>query len=178
MTPKLLKILVSVVVIGGGLAYLMGASMADNLEYYKKVDEVAAEKERWEGVRMRMGGHVKEGTIFNKTGTLEYVFTVEHEGAELPVHYTGVVPDTFTENVEVVVTGRLKPEGHFEASHVFAKCPSKYEGQEPTGDYDAFGQRISDAGRPGHPDVAPGTPRPDNHPPAQAFPFQGDSAGY
>jgi cytochrome c-type biogenesis protein CcmE len=42
-----------------------------------------------------------------------------------------VVPDTFRDmpgmDVEVTAEGKLDPEGHFEASQIFAKCPSKYE---------------------------------------------------
>jgi cytochrome c-type biogenesis protein CcmE len=29
--------------------------------------------------------------------------------------------------VKVSATGRLTPEGHFEATQILAKCPSKYE---------------------------------------------------
>jgi cytochrome c-type biogenesis protein CcmE len=36
------------------------------------------------------------------------------------------VPDTFLDDAEVVVTGRLTPEG-FMATEMTAKCPSKYE---------------------------------------------------
>jgi cytochrome c-type biogenesis protein CcmE len=46
------------------------------------------------------------------------------------VFYTGIVPDTFKDNSEIVVTGHLTPEG-FMASDMTAKCPSKYE-ETPT----------------------------------------------
>ncbi len=129
MASKILKIAASLVLVGGALAWLVGASVKDDLEYYKKVDEVMADTARWTGPKLKMGGHVPKGSIFNKPGTLEYVFTVAHNGAEVEVHYTGVVPDTFKEGAEVVVAGRLTPAGYFQADEVIAKCPSKYEGR-------------------------------------------------
>ena len=42
--------------------------------------------------------------------------------------YTGVVPDTFKNDAEVVLKGTLSPEGfHVSPNGVMAKCPSKYE---------------------------------------------------
>ena len=44
-----------------------------------------------------------------------------------PVVYVGLVPDTFTEDVEVVVEGRLMRDGTIRATNVLAKCGSRYE---------------------------------------------------
>lgn len=134
MVPKLVKVVASVLIVGGGLSYLLVSSAKDGLEYYKQVDEVAADPERWTGPNLKMGGHVRAGSIFNKPGTLEYVFTVEKDDAAIDVQYTGTVPDTFKEGSEVVVAGRLTPEGRFEAEEVVAKCPSKYEAEEERGE--------------------------------------------
>jgi cytochrome c-type biogenesis protein CcmE len=42
--------------------------------------------------------------------------------------YAGIVPDTFKDGAEVVVRGRLGPEGiQVIPNGVMAKCPSKYE---------------------------------------------------
>jgi cytochrome c-type biogenesis protein CcmE len=42
--------------------------------------------------------------------------------------YQGIVPDTFKGGSEVVLTGRLGPEGfHVDPKGVMAKCPSKYD---------------------------------------------------
>ena len=40
--------------------------------------------------------------------------------------YTGIVPDTFNDEAEVGLSGKLGPDG-FHATNVVAKCPSKYE---------------------------------------------------
>ncbi len=133
MSKKLIKIVASVIVVGGGLGLLMYQSLGENLEYYKQVDEVAAAPEEWKGKRLKLGGYVAKGSIFNKQGTLDYLFTVEREGQSLQVHYTGIVPDTFKDDAEVVVAGKLTDKGTFEAHEVIAKCPSKYEAAENDG---------------------------------------------
>ncbi len=127
MSSRALKISTSILVLTGGLGYLMYSSMADNIEYYKYVDEIADEKERWAGVRLRLAGSVEEGSIFHRPGTHEYLFSILHEDAAIEVRYTGTVPDSFAEGAEVVVSGKLHSDGHFEARRVFARCPSKYE---------------------------------------------------
>ena len=40
-------------------------------------------------------------------------------------------PDLFKDGAEVVVEGRLGDDGTFLASNVMAKCPSKFEGEDP-----------------------------------------------
>jgi cytochrome c-type biogenesis protein CcmE len=47
--------------------------------------------------------------------------------ADLPVRYTGTVPDPFREGREVIVTGQLQ-EGTFvaERDSLITKCPSKF----------------------------------------------------
>jgi cytochrome c-type biogenesis protein CcmE len=44
------------------------------------------------------------------------------------VVYRGLAPDTFTDDVDVVVEGRLMPDGTFRATTLLAKCGSRYEG--------------------------------------------------
>ena len=64
---------------------------------------------------------------------LEYRFKVQNKGSVVNASYKGVVPDTFKDDSEVVLKGRLSPEGfHTEPNGVMAKCPSKYEAQEKT----------------------------------------------
>ena len=133
MFPKVLKVVASVVIIGGGLAYLVGASLGDNLQYYKQVDEVEAHLAKWTGPRLKMGGKVVKGSIFNKPGTMQYQFTVARNGKSAVVHFNGVVPDTFKDGAIVVVSGKMTKQGWFDANEVIAKCPSKYQAAKAEG---------------------------------------------
>ena len=60
--------------------------------------------------------------------SLEYRFQVQSNGRVVPATYTGIVPDTFKDEAEVVLKGTLRADGfHVEPNGVMAKCPSKYE---------------------------------------------------
>ena len=47
--------------------------------------------------------------------------------AALGLPSTGIIPDTFVDEADVVVEGARRPDGVFEATTLLAKCPSKYE---------------------------------------------------
>ena len=68
------------------------------------------------------------GSIRRKADSLDYIFKVQSNGAVVDAKYSGIVPDTFQDDSEVVLKGTLTPTG-FETSPngVMAKCPSKYE---------------------------------------------------
>ena len=67
-----------------------------------------------------------------KPDTLEYAFQVHSAGHMVNARYTGLVPDTFKDNSEVVIKGRLEGELFLvEPNGVMAKCPSKYEEAPP-----------------------------------------------
>jgi cytochrome c-type biogenesis protein CcmE len=129
--PKWAKILITVVIVGGGLGYLLYATAAPEVEWYKHVDEVMAESAAWHGKKLQLHGRVVKGSILRKASgaTYEYRFQVEHNGRTVSARHTGLVPDTFKDEAEVVLKGKLLPEGTFQVAPdgVMAKCPSKYE---------------------------------------------------
>jgi len=56
------------------------------------------------------------------------------QGHVVEASYTGIVPDTFKGEAEVVLRGKLTPTGfHTEPNGVTAKCPSKYEAKSAAG---------------------------------------------
>ena len=59
---------------------------------------------------------------------LDYRFQVQSNGQIVSATYTGVVPDTFKSDSEVVLKGTLSPRAsQVQPNGVMAKCPSKYE---------------------------------------------------
>ena len=133
--PRWAKILATVVIVGGGLSYLLYATAAPEVEWYKHVDEVLANVSQWQGKRLQLHGRVVKGSIRRKATrhSYEYRFRVENNGQAVDAHYAGTVPDTFKDEAEVVLKGRLQPPGHFQVAPdgVMAKCPSKYEAKKP-----------------------------------------------
>lgn len=128
MNSKTIKIFLTVVVVIGALGGLMYTSLAEGTEYYKHVEEVMVDPAAWRGKKLQLHGFVVEKSIMRKPGTLEYIFQIQNKGEVVNARYTGIVPDTFKDNSEVVIKGHLGPDGFaVEPGGVMAKCPSKYE---------------------------------------------------
>lgn len=109
----------------GGLLY---STMGEATEYYKHVDEVMSAPEQWYGKKLQLHGYVVKDSVAWRKQSLEYKFKVQSNGHVVDAKYTGVVPDTFKGEAEVVLKGTLSPEGFSVAPNgVMAKCPSKYE---------------------------------------------------
>ena len=129
MTPKIAKIALTAVVLLSALGGLMWYSLQQDTAYYKHVDEVMASPDQWKGKALQLHGFVAKGSWGKKPNTLEYQFHVENKGKVVRASYTGILPDTFKEEAEVVLKGRLTSNDHFavDPNGVMAKCPSKYE---------------------------------------------------
>lgn len=76
--------------------------------------------------RFRLGGMVKVGTVQRAPGSLDISFVVTDFKRDVPVKYTGVVPDLFRENQGVVAHGRLGRDGIFVADEILAKHDENY----------------------------------------------------
>jgi cytochrome c-type biogenesis protein CcmE len=128
MTHKALKIGVTVGVLALALAGLLYSSLTEGTEYYKHVDEVMANPAQWQGKRLQLHGFVVRDSILRRQNSLDYRFKIANNGKTVLAAYTGIVPDTFSDDAEVVLKGRLGPDGfHVDPNGVMAKCPSKYE---------------------------------------------------
>lgn len=72
-------------------------------------------------------GKVAQGSVERSGSGLRFAVTDRDGGAELPVTYTGQIPDPFREGREVIVTGEMR-DGTFvaEKDSLITKCPSKF----------------------------------------------------
>lgn len=119
---------VSIIVLALAFAGLLWSTLREGTEYYKHVNEIAADLQQWEGKSLQLHGFVVPGSILVRSNTMEYNFQVQNQGSIIHVSYIGIVPDTFKDNSEVVLKGRLTNQ-NFKVfpNGVMAKCPSKYE---------------------------------------------------
>jgi len=127
MQHKAIKIgftsLVLVLAFGG----LLWSTLGEATEYYKHVDEVMTAPAQWEGKRLQLHGFVV-GQVLRRPDTLDYRFQIQNKGQVVWAQYTGIVPDTFKTESEVVLKGTLNGDQfHVEPNGVMAKCPSKYD---------------------------------------------------
>ena len=135
MRHRNIKIGVTALVMLLAFAGLLWSTLREGTEYYKNVSEVLPQAQQWEGKRLQLHGYVVPGSIMRRPNTLDYKFKVQNNPARsgqagdiVEVTYTGIVPDTFKDEAEVVLKGRLTPAGfQTESNGVMAKCPSKYE---------------------------------------------------
>ncbi|MGE0591105.1 MAG: cytochrome c maturation protein CcmE [Vicinamibacterales bacterium] len=134
MSRKTVRIGLTGVVLVGAFAGLMYSTLSEGTEYYKHVDEVMVAPQDWEGKRLQLHGYVVPNSILRKRDSLEYRFQVHSNGEVVQASYTGIVPDTFTDDAEVVLKGVLTPHGfEVQPDGVMAKCPSKYEAAPAVG---------------------------------------------
>jgi cytochrome c-type biogenesis protein CcmE len=135
MAHRYIKIGITALVLVSAFTFLMWTSLRDGAQYFKHVDEVMADRQTWEGKPLQLHGYVIPGSILQRPNTLDYRFKVQNNpiragepGHVINVTYSGIVPDTFKGEAEVVLHGKLGPEGfHTDPNGVIAKCPSKYE---------------------------------------------------
>jgi len=128
MSQRAIKIGLTSVILVAAFSGLLYSTLSEGTEYYKHVDEVMADPAAWYDKKLQLHGFVVEDSILRKRDSLDYKFEIQSNGAVVPARYTGVVPDTFKNGSEVVLRGRLGPDGFtVDPNGVMAKCPSKYE---------------------------------------------------
>ena len=79
--------------------------------------------------RFRLGGMVAANSFKRADGSMQAHFRVTDGDAELPVTYTGILPDLFREKQAVIATGRMR-DGVFVAEQVLAKHDETYVPKE------------------------------------------------
>jgi cytochrome c-type biogenesis protein CcmE len=121
--------------IGGALVlsvagYLMASSIKDTGVYYMTPTELTAKLRAdptFVNAGVKVGARVVPGSVQRAAGGKEYAFRVTDGSNTFPVVYRGIAPDTFTDSVDVVVSGRMGTDGTFQATELLAKCASRYE---------------------------------------------------
>lgn len=118
-----------IALIVGGLAtvsiatVLVMNALNSNIAFFVTPTEVVEGKAP-QNKAFRIGGMVKEGSI--RRDNLTVHFTITDTAKEVPVLYSGILPDLFKEGKGAVVQGRINPDGTFAATEVLAKHDENY----------------------------------------------------
>jgi cytochrome c-type biogenesis protein CcmE len=118
------------VLIGGALTVLTLAAalvlnaLRDSIVFFS-TPSMAAEKNIQAGQRFRLGGLVQGGSL-QRGDQLQVKFVVTDGTANLPVVFTGILPDLFREGQGVISEGALDASGVFKADTVLAKHDETY----------------------------------------------------
>lgn len=133
-------------VVATGLFYLFLTGFQQSSSTHMTLQHLveAASEDELQGQRIQLGGStVVPGSIQWDKYKSSAEFDITDGQQKLRVHYVGnaVLPDTFKDEALVVLEGEyVAANNSFAAEVVFAKCPSKYEGQ----DYDGHVQAMKD----------------------------------
>ena len=106
-----------------GALYFVLNAFQSNLVFFFTPTQVAAGQAPSEG-HFRVGGLVKVGSVQRRDMAVEFVVT--DTAQEVPVRYTGLLPDLFKEGKGVVAQGRLDADKRFVANEVLAKHDENY----------------------------------------------------
>jgi cytochrome c-type biogenesis protein CcmE len=101
----------------------------DNMMFFIDVSDVVAGNYP-EDRTFRIGGLVMDGSIERAEGSMDVHFRVTDTACELPVVYSGVLPDLFREGQGVVAHGRMGEGDTFIADKVLAKHDENYMAPE------------------------------------------------
>ena len=107
----------------GIAAYFVLNALNSNIALFYTPTQVAAGEAPKERV-FRIGGLVKEGSLQRHDMTAHFIVT--DTAMEIPVAYTGILPDLFKEGKGVVAQGKLDAKGEFTATEVLAKHDENY----------------------------------------------------
>ncbi len=124
------KFIIGGILVLGTAGYLMASSIGETGMYYLTPGELTAKikgDSTFYNTGVKMGARVVPGTIDRDPGGRAVSFSVTDGAEVIPVTYRGVIPDTFTDSVDVVVEGRYHRDGTFVATTLLAKCASRYE---------------------------------------------------
>ena len=124
------KFLVGGALVLGTASWLMASSARETATYYLTPTELASKVTKdpsFVNTGVKVGARVVNGTINRDPSGRSLSFQMTDGGQTYDVVYRGIAPDTFTDDVDVVVEGRLHADGTFHATTLLAKCASRYE---------------------------------------------------
>jgi len=131
MTPtrKRRLIAVGLILLAVGVATaLTVTALSQNMTYLFSPTETLAGKAP-AGASFKLGGVVLEHSIQRDSNSLKVDFVVTDRFQQIPVEYTGILPDLFREGQSIVATGALE-DGRFVATEVLAKHDETYMPKE------------------------------------------------
>lgn len=111
------------------LAVLIYSSSRGQLSYFKTVTELKSSSALI-GKSVKVGGSVVKGTVKHTQNGA--TFTITDTKNTMEIVYTGTMPSTFGENIQVIADGTYASKNRVDATQLVTKCPSKYKTQKIT----------------------------------------------
>ena len=128
MTPKRKQRLILVVLMLLGVTFAVSFALTglkDNIALFRSPSDIVAGNVE-EGSHFRIGGMVVEGSVKRNDSDLSIEFELTDTASIVPVTFTGILPDLFSEGQGIVAMGSLDDSGKFVATEVLAKHDENY----------------------------------------------------
>jgi cytochrome c-type biogenesis protein CcmE len=128
-----LKFISGIALILGTVGFLVWSAVDQTKMYMITVAEFLDAGQAYAGSTVRIAGKVAPGSMKWDADTRNLEFTIidmAGQAGEVRVHYTGLLPDMFAEDRNVVVEGLFSKSDPFEARAVLTSCPSKYQAED------------------------------------------------
>ena len=122
-----IRLLVFGLLLLGLVSAIVGFALRDGIEYYKSPSQIV-NLNISSDVKFRLGGLVKVGSIDNSNGK-EIRFTITDNASTVPVIFSGILPDLFSENQGIIALGTYS-DGIFVAEELLAKHDENYMPKE------------------------------------------------
>ena len=117
------------------VGYLIWTGVTETMTYYLTPIELinrVEEDPTFHQVGVKVSGRLEKDSWSRDSDELLHYFTVadlEDESVRFSVEYRDILPDTFNDQElqDVVLEGRFREDGVFDATVVLTKCGSRYE---------------------------------------------------
>ena len=121
---RLILVLVALALLGLGSTFVLKAFRSNLVFFYTPTEVFAGQVPQ--GQAFRIGGMVLEDSLQRNEDGVTVRFAVTDTMENVPVQYTGILPDLFQEGKGVVAQGRMDKQGIFVADQVLAKHDENY----------------------------------------------------
>jgi cytochrome c-type biogenesis protein CcmE len=138
--------LILLMVAGVSVAAWFGLrSFNENLMFFFSTSDVVEGKAPKDHL-FRLGGMVVKGSVQRPGEGLTVKFMLTDMAKEVPVEYTGILPDLFREGQGIIANGKLAENGVFVAQEVLAKHDENYMPPEVAGSMKTAAGQSNDKG--------------------------------
>jgi cytochrome c-type biogenesis protein CcmE len=115
-------------VIAGAIGFLLWQGLGNATVYFKTADEAVRDKESLGTRRFRVEGVVVDGTVAETGDAVR--FTIEENGATVPVRHQGDPPELFRPGIPVVLEGHWQGAA-FASDRIMVKHTSENREENP-----------------------------------------------
>ena len=122
------RLVVVALVIVGAVGFLLWQGLGNATVYFKTADEAVRDKASLGDRRFRVEGVVLEGTVTQAGNAVR--FTIEENGARVPVRHQGDPPELFRPGIPVVLEGQWSGAA-FASDRIMVKHTSEYRAENP-----------------------------------------------